>query len=50
MEVAFQLVGTPVVPLNETVLVPCGEPKFVPVIVTVVPTTPALGVTLLMLA
>jgi hypothetical protein len=49
MEVAFQLVGTPVVPLNVTVLVPCGEPKFVPLIVTAVPTTPALGARLLML-
>lgn len=32
-----------VVPLNLTVLVPCGEPKFVPVIVTVAPTAPLVG-------
>ena len=31
------------VPLNLTVLVPCGEPKFVPVIVTVAPTAPLVG-------
>ncbi|MGB2636896.1 MAG: hypothetical protein WAM58_23415 [Candidatus Acidiferrum sp.] len=49
MEVALQLVGVPVVPLNVTVLVPCDVPKFVPVIVTEVPTTPAPGVRLLML-
>lgn len=49
MEVAFQLVGIPVVPLNVTVLMPCDEPKFVPWIVTPVPTTPALGARLLML-
>jgi hypothetical protein len=40
MLVALQLVGAPAVPLNATVLVPCLEPKFTPVTVTVVPTTP----------
>jgi hypothetical protein len=37
--VSLQLVGVPTVPLNVTVLVPCA-PKFVPVIVTAVPTDP----------
>jgi hypothetical protein len=40
MLVALQLVGVPAVPLNVTVLVPCVVPKFVPVIVTAVPTAP----------
>jgi hypothetical protein len=40
MLVALQLVGVPAVPLNVTVLVPCVVPKFVPVIVTEVPTGP----------
>jgi len=40
MLVALQLVGVPAVPLNVTVLVPCVAPKFVPVIVTEVPTGP----------
>jgi hypothetical protein len=40
MLVPLQLVGVAVVPLNVTVLVPCGEPKLVPVIVTAVPTAP----------
>ena len=40
MLVALQLVGVAAVPLNVTVLVPCVAPKFVPVIVTEVPTTP----------
>jgi hypothetical protein len=41
MLVALQLVGVPAaVPLNVTVLVPCVIPKFVPVIVTGVPTAP----------
>ena len=38
-----------VVPLNFTVLVPCGVPKFVPVIVTEAPTAPELGDRLVML-
>jgi hypothetical protein len=41
--VVLQLVGVPAAPLNVTVLVPCVAPKFVPVIVTAVPTGPALG-------
>jgi hypothetical protein len=49
MLVALQLVGVAVVPLNVTVLVvPCVEPKFVPVIVTDAPTTPELGLKLVM--
>jgi len=40
MLVALQLVGVPAVPLNVTVLVPCVAPKFVPVIITGVPTGP----------
>src|SRR4029077_20725369 len=43
MLVADQLVGVAVVPLNLTVLVPCVAPKFVPVIVTGVPTGPTVG-------
>jgi len=40
MLVPLQLVGVPAVPLNVTVLVPCAAPKFVPVIITAVPTDP----------
>jgi len=40
MTVALQFVGVPAVPLNVTVLDPCVPPKFVPVIVTDVPTGP----------
>ena len=46
MLVALQLVGVAVVPLKVTVLVPFVEPKFVPVIVTGVPATPDVGLTL----
>src|SRR5678815_3030633 len=49
IEVALQLVGVAVVPLNVTVLVPCVAPKFVPVIVTEVPTGPEVGDRLVML-
>jgi hypothetical protein len=49
MLVALQLVGVAAVPLNVTVLVPCEEPKFVPVIVTDVPTGPDVGFKLVML-
>jgi hypothetical protein len=35
-----QLVGVAVCPLNVTVLAPCAEPKFAPVIVTEVPAGP----------
>jgi len=48
MEVALQLVGVAVVPLNFTVLVPWVAPKFVPVIVTDVPTGPEVGDKLVM--
>lgn len=47
--VALQLVGVAVTPLNFTVLVPCVEPKFDPAIVTDAPTTPDVGLKLLML-
>jgi hypothetical protein len=43
MLVALQLVAAAVVPLKFTVLVPCVAPKFVPVIVTAVPTAPDVG-------
>jgi hypothetical protein len=44
IEVALQLViVVAVVVLNFTVLVPWGEPKFVPVIVTEAPTAPEVG-------
>jgi len=36
----------PDIPLKVTVLVPCAEPKFAPVIVTGAPTAPAQGLTL----
>jgi len=38
--VALQLVGVALVPLNLTVLVPCVEPKFDPVMVMQFPTAP----------
>src|SRR5258705_394241 len=40
MLVADHAAGVAVTPLNVTVLVPCGDPKLVPVIVTVAPTAP----------
>jgi hypothetical protein len=43
IEVALQLPGIAVVPWNVTELVPCAVPKFVPVIVTEVPTGPEVG-------
>ena len=43
MLVALQLLGEAVVPANVTVLLPCVEPKKVPVIVTEVPTSPMFG-------
>jgi hypothetical protein len=44
IDVALQLVMVvAIMPLNLTVLVPCAEPKFAPVIVTVVPTRPDVG-------
>jgi len=49
MLVSLQPVGVAGAPLNVTVLVPCVAPKFVPVIVTEVPTGPVVGDTLVML-
>jgi hypothetical protein len=50
IEVALQLViAVAVVVLNFTVLVPWGEPKFIPVIVTEAPTAPEVGDKLVML-
>ena len=46
---ALQLVTVAVVPLNFTVLVPCVEPKFVPVMVTAAPTAPEVGDKVVML-
>ena len=43
IEVALQLVGVAVVPLNLTVLVPCVLPKLVPVMVTEAPIAPEVG-------
>jgi hypothetical protein len=43
MLVELQLVGVAAVPLKETVLDPCVEPKFVPVIVTEAPDAPDVG-------
>jgi len=48
MLVALQLVGVAAVPLKVTVLVPRVAPKFVPVIVTDVPTLPEVGFRLVM--
>ena len=46
IEVALQLVAADAAtPLNLTVLVPWVAPKFVPVMVTEVPTAPPAGVT-----
>jgi hypothetical protein len=45
MVVGLQLVGVPATPLNVTVLVPCVDPKLVPVIVTDVPIGPEPGET-----
>src|SRR5205814_1183385 len=47
--VALQLVGVAAVPLKVTVLVPWVAPKFVPAIVTAVPTAPEGGVRLVRL-
>jgi hypothetical protein len=47
--VAVQLVTVAAVPLNATVLPPCEDPKFVPVIVTGVPTAPLLTLRLEMI-
>jgi len=49
MLVAPQLVGVAVVPLKVTVLVPRVAPKFVPPIVTEIPTAPEVGFRIVML-
>src|SRR5580693_1075201 len=49
MLAALQLVGGAAFPLNVIVLVPCVAPKFAPAIVTEAPTTPEVGVRLVML-
>src|SRR5580700_1528631 len=49
MLVPLQLVGMACTPPKVTVLVPCVVPKFAPVIVTAVPTTPELGLKFVML-
>ena len=46
--VLLQLAGEAVTPLNRTVLVPWVAPNRAPLIVTVVPTGPVLGVRLVM--
>ncbi len=48
IEVLLQLLTVAAVPLNLTVLEPCDEPKFVPVIVTDVPALPEVGDRLVM--
>src|SRR5260221_1448910 len=49
MLVAFQFAGVALVPLNVTVLGPCVEPKFVPVMVTAAHTKPEVGLRMVML-
>jgi hypothetical protein len=49
MLVPLQLVGAACTPPKVTVLVACVVPKFAPVIVTAVPTTPEFGLKLVML-
>lgn len=49
MLVSLQLVGVAVVPLKITVLVPCVDPKLVPVMVAEVPTGPVAGERLVIL-
>jgi hypothetical protein len=48
IDVALQLVGVAAMPLKVTVLAPWVEPKFVPVIVTAIPTAPDEGDRLVM--
>jgi len=49
MLVAVQVFTVAVVLLNTTLLEPCVDPKFVPVIVTNVPTGPLAGLSFVML-
>jgi hypothetical protein len=46
IDVSLQIDGAATAPLKLTALVPCAEPKFAPAIVTVVPTGPLAGETL----
>jgi hypothetical protein len=48
MLVELQVETVPAVPLKVTVLLPCVAPKFVPVMVTEAPTSPDVGLRLLM--
>jgi hypothetical protein len=43
MLVVVQFVASALVPLSEIVLLPCEDPKFVPVRVTAMPTGPEVG-------
>jgi hypothetical protein len=43
IDVLLQLVGTAIVPLKVTELVPCDDPKLEPEMVTEVPTIPEVG-------
>jgi hypothetical protein len=49
MLVVLQLVAAAAVPLKVTMLVPCVAPKFVPLMLTAVPTPPVFGVRLVIL-
>lgn len=49
MLVALHAVGVPAVPLNVTALVPWLAPKFAPATITEAPTSPEVGVRLVML-
>jgi hypothetical protein len=47
--VVLQLVGAAAIPLKDTELVPCADPKFAPLSVTDAPTRPDVGFRLVML-
>jgi hypothetical protein len=49
MLVALHAFGDPAIPLKATVLVPWLPPKFAPAMITDVPTTPEVGLRLVML-
>jgi len=49
MLAAVQVLAVAWVPLNFTVLPPCGEPKFVPLMVIMLPTIPEVAERLVML-
>jgi hypothetical protein len=48
IELFVQLIGAPTIPLRTTVLLPCEEPKFVPLMFMEVPTAATAGEILLM--